>query len=156
MPEFPEVFYLERPDPLDAGKRNGAAMVEAFVGNPPFLGGRMISGELGNATRDWYFSQTPGAENLCDLAAYFLRRCADLVGIHGTLGLITTNTLSQGDTRSGGLKWLLQKEAWVIASATPSLMWPGSAAVTVSVLHAVRGRPQQFVGLSSTFSGRAA
>lgn len=32
MIEFPEVFYAERPDPLDGGKRNGAAWMDAFVG----------------------------------------------------------------------------------------------------------------------------
>jgi hypothetical protein len=31
--EFPEVFFLERPDPLDGGKVNGAAFIDAFVGN---------------------------------------------------------------------------------------------------------------------------
>lgn len=146
MVEFPEVFYLERPDPLDGGRVNGAALVDAFIGNPPFLGGRMISGTFGNATRDWYFSETPGAENLCDLAAYFLRRCASLIGAHGSLGLITTNTIAQGDTRLGGLKWLLLEEKWTIASATSALEWPGLAAVTVSTLHLLHGHPVEFLG----------
>jgi hypothetical protein len=36
--EFPEVFYGERPDPLDGGRVNRVAWMDAFVGNPPFLG----------------------------------------------------------------------------------------------------------------------
>jgi hypothetical protein len=35
MVELPEVFQAERPDPLDRGKVNGAAFMDAFVGNPP-------------------------------------------------------------------------------------------------------------------------
>jgi hypothetical protein len=38
--EFPEVFYGERPDPLDGGQVNRVAWMDAFVGNPPFHGGR--------------------------------------------------------------------------------------------------------------------
>src|SRR5690606_25516475 len=53
MIEFPEVFYGDRPDPLDRGKRNGKAWVDALVGNPPFLGGRRIRGELGDAYTEW-------------------------------------------------------------------------------------------------------
>jgi len=40
--EFPEVFFEERPDPLDEGKKNGAALMEAVVGNPPFGGKNTI------------------------------------------------------------------------------------------------------------------
>ncbi|MBK8172796.1 MAG: hypothetical protein IPK60_21000 [Sandaracinaceae bacterium] len=40
MAEFPEIFYAERPDPLDADQVNRAAFMDAFMGNPPFLGGR--------------------------------------------------------------------------------------------------------------------
>ena len=45
--EFPEVFYEKRPDPLQGRESNQAAFVDAFVGNPPFLGGRKVSGALG-------------------------------------------------------------------------------------------------------------
>jgi len=36
------VFFEERPDPLDEGKKNGAALMEAVVGNPPFGGKNTI------------------------------------------------------------------------------------------------------------------
>ena len=36
--ELPEVFFHERPDPLNGGELNRAAFVDAFVGNPPFMG----------------------------------------------------------------------------------------------------------------------
>lgn len=40
MIEFPEVFYAGRPDPLDGGRRNGAAWIDALVGDPPLVRGR--------------------------------------------------------------------------------------------------------------------
>ncbi len=36
--EFPEVFYEARPDVLEQGNVNGAACMDAFLGNMPFLG----------------------------------------------------------------------------------------------------------------------
>jgi hypothetical protein len=130
--EFPEVFYEERPDPLDGGKVNGAAYMEAFVGNPPFLGGRMISGIMGNEYREWLQMCTSSAGNTCDISAYFFRRADTLIGKIGTIGFISTNTISQGDTRVGGLGYLVGLGRHRIYSAWDSLAWPGVAAVTVS------------------------
>jgi hypothetical protein len=56
------------------------------------------------------------------------------------LGLIATNTIAQGDTRTTGLQWLTQNE-WRIYDAVSSMPWPGTAAVTVSVVHALHGTP---------------
>lgn len=66
MLEFPEVFYYERPDPLEGGKVNGAAFVEAFVGNPPFAGKNGISEAGGTAysrTTWWHGSSDPSARS---------------------------------------------------------------------------------------------
>ena len=51
--EFPEIFFDDRPDPLDGDRANGAAMMDAFVGNPPFMGGRRVRGMLGDAYTEW-------------------------------------------------------------------------------------------------------
>jgi hypothetical protein len=138
MIEFPEVFYAERPDPLDGNKVNGAAFVDAFVGNPPFAGGLLLSSTLGNGVIDWA-KQTLGlASAKADLCAHFLRRAASLIGQHGTLGFVATNSIAQGDTRTSGLQPLIQAGA-LVYDATQSLPWPGDAAVIVSVLHLAFG-----------------
>jgi hypothetical protein len=54
--------------------------------------------------------------------------------------MIATNTISQGDTREGGLLWLVAA-GWTIYDATVDLPWPGEAAVTVSVVHCAMGSP---------------
>lgn len=137
MLEFPEVFYAERPDPLDGGRVNGAAFVEAFVGNPPFLGGARVGVVHGVAYRDW-LALTSEATSMCDLSAFFFRRCGDLLGGFGAIGLVATNSVAQGDSRAVGLGWLIKSGA-TIFDATTSMPWPGDAAVSVSVVHVARG-----------------
>ncbi len=108
--EFPEVFYGERPDPLDGDRVNRVAWMDAFVGNPPFMGGSTIWPNLGGAYRDWLLQTHQGSHGNGDLCAHFLRRCALKLGMHGVMGFVLTNTAAQGDTRSLRLLPLLQVE----------------------------------------------
>ncbi|MDQ2643467.1 MAG: hypothetical protein M3020_06620, partial [Myxococcota bacterium] len=142
MLEFPEVFYLERPDPLEGGKVNGAAFVEAFVGNPPFAGKNGISEAGGPAYLSWLQTIHEGAHGNADLSAHFFRRAATFTGRHGTIGLIATNTIGQGDTRATGLQFLVG-HGFTIFDATVNLSWPGDAAVTVSVVQLATGNPSK-------------
>lgn len=124
--EFPEVF-----------DRNNAGF-DTIVGNPPFLGGTMISTQLGVPFRDWLYETVPEARNRCDLVAYFFRHSFDLLRLGGTLGLIGCNTIAQGDTRTGGLSWICNNGGEIFA-ARKRVKWPGSAAVVVSVVHVMKG-----------------
>ena len=142
MLEFPEVFYMEREDPLDDGKINKAAYMDAFVGNPPFMGGGQLSGTFGAAYLDWVLTIHPGAHGNADLSAHFFRRADTLLGAHGTIGLIATNTIGQGDTRATGLQYLVAKRGYTIYDATRNMPWPESgAAVTISIVHLAHGNP---------------
>jgi hypothetical protein len=152
MVELPEVFYLERPDPLDRMKVNGAAMVEAFVGNPPFAGKNGISETGGPQYLPWLQALHAGAHGNADLSAHFFRRADTLLGAHGSVGLIATNTIGQGDTRSTALQHLVN-QGFEIFAAIPTLPWPGEAAVTVSVVHLAKGRAK--LDLRHDFDGRA-
>ena len=137
--EFPEVFYEARPDPLDGGKVNGAAFMEAFVGNPPFLGMSKTAVTLGLHYTSWLQTRFSGPQGKSDLCAYFLRLAKRLLGPNGTMGFVGTNTLAQGDTREVGLMALGQEGA-AIYDAAVSIPWPGTAAVTVSTVHLAVGR----------------
>jgi len=123
--EFPEVF----------GRENGG--FDLFVGNPPFLGGRRTSTTLGDGYSDWLSCAFDGASNNADLVAFFFRRVFVMLNSTGTLGLLATNTIAQGDTRSTGLRWICT-HGGTIYSAIKRLKWPGLAAVTVSVIHITR------------------
>jgi hypothetical protein len=123
---FPEVFTRENPG------------FDAIVGNPPFLGGWRISGELGPAYRDWLLGIHDPAHGNADLVAHFFRRAFTLLREGGTFGLIATNTISQGDTRATGLL-PIREAGGVIYAAERRREWPGEAAVVVSVVHVHKG-----------------
>lgn len=136
--ELPEVFFLERRDPLEKGAVNRAAFMDAFVGNPPFMGKNGIAA-LDPVYPDWLQTVHEGAHGNADLSAHFFRRAASLLGLHGAIGLISTNTIAQGDTRATGLQHLVTRDGFTIYDATRSMMWPGDAAVSVSLVHLAKG-----------------
>ncbi len=144
--EFPEVFHAGRPDPLADGEASRTALMDAFVGNPPFAGKNGITAAGGPEYLDWLKAVHQGSHGNADLAAHFFRRTDSLLGGHGTIGLIATNTIAQGDTRASGLQALVARGD-VIYDATRSMLWPeAGAAVAVSVVHLARGRAARSVG----------
>ncbi len=124
--EFPEVFT----------RLNGG--FDVFVGNPPFAG----KNTLGSSTRAGYpvWLQTLHEESHgnADLVAHFYRRAFDSLRKDGAFGLIATNTIAQGDTRSTGLRWI-RLHGGTIFAARKRIRWPGAAAVVVSVVHVCKG-----------------
>jgi hypothetical protein len=124
--EFPEVFSRGNPG------------FDSVVGNPPFLGGLRISSLLGMIYFQYLTTQNDGAGHMCDLVAYFFRRSFAVLRSGGTLGLIATNSIAQGDTRNGGLAWICQRGG-TIFSARRRLRWPGAVSVIVSVVHMTKG-----------------
>lgn len=103
---------------------------DAIVGNPPFLGGKRISGRMGSRYREFLMSRYAAARGNVDLIAFFFQRCAE---ISSTMGLIATNTLAQGDTRVAGLADLIEHD-WSIFRAVPDYSWPGEASVVVALV----------------------
>ena len=124
--EFPEVF-----DRQNSG-------FDCFVGNPPFLGGSLISSRHGAAYRDALYSSFELTGDRMDLVAYFFRQAHALTRETGTLSLIATNTIAQGDTRTGGLSYICT-HGGEIYSANQRIKWPGVAAVTVSTVSIKKG-----------------
>ncbi|MCB9882375.1 MAG: N-6 DNA methylase [Planctomycetes bacterium] len=124
--EFGEVFERENPG------------FDAVVGNPPFAGKNSIAAGNPAGYPDWLKVVHEGSHGNADLVAHFYRRAFDLLRARGTLGLIATNTLAQGDTRSTGLRWI-GTHGGEIFRARKRVKWPGLAAVVVSVLHIHKG-----------------
>lgn len=137
--EFPEVFHGKRPDPLEADQANKAAWMDAFVGNPPFAGKNGISDAGGDNYLPWLQAVHEGAHGNADLSAHFFRRAFHLLGVHGTIGFIATNTIAQGDTRATGLKFIVDSGGQLY-DAVRSMKWPVPGAnVAVSVVHVAKG-----------------
>jgi hypothetical protein len=112
---FPEVFEI--------GGFN------AVIGNPPFLGGKKISGALGSSYREYLVDAIgQGTKGNADLIAFFLLRTHSLLNSTGQSGLIATNTLAQGDTREVGLDQLVTRGV-AIRRSIKSEPWPSKSAV---------------------------
>jgi len=123
--EFPEVF-----------ERGG---FDAFIGNPPFLGGKRISTAYGGPYLSYIKSKWSHTRGSADLCAFFFLRAFENQKNMGSFGLLATNTIGQGDTREVCLDYITQKGG-DIYSATPSQKWPGTAAVVISVVYVLRGK----------------
>jgi hypothetical protein len=123
--EFPEVFARE----------NGG--FDAIVGNPPFLGGSRISSEFGVIYLDYLLYLFSTAGDKTDLVLYFFARSSKILRIGGAAGLVATNTIAQGDSRS--TLRILKASGFHVFRAIRQLPWPGEATVVVSVLHLLNG-----------------
>ena len=118
--EFPEVFA-----------RGG---FDAFVGNPPFMGGQKITGTFGADYRKYLIEQLArGQRGSADLCAYFILRAGFLTREQGTAGLIATNTIAEGETRQVGLAQLPEMGVNLFRGIS-SQAWPGAAALAVAVI----------------------
>lgn len=124
--EFPEVFEREN------------SGFDAFVGNPPFAGKNTMAAANINKYPEWLQHLHEESHGNSDLVAHFFRCAFNLLRQDGIFGLIATNTIGQGDTRSTGLRWICKHDG-TIYSAQRRYKWPGQAAVVVSVIHIIKG-----------------
>ena len=124
--EFPEVFERGNPG------------FDAVVGNPPFAGKNSVAASNVSGYPEWLKRAHEKSHGNSDLVAHFFRRAFNLLRQGGTFGLIATNTIAQGDTRSSGLRWICEHDG-EIYRARKWVKWPGEAAVVVSVLHIAKG-----------------
>lgn len=126
--EFPEVFI----------RKNGG--FDAFVGNPPFLGGKKISTAFGSAFREFlvqFIAQ--GNKGSADLVTYFFLRSDSLVRASGCYGMIAADVIAQGESREVGLDQIVVNGSSIYA-ARSSEKWPGRATVVTSQVHIFRGK----------------
>src|SRR5262249_335563 len=86
--ELPQVFERDHPG------------FDGIGGNPPFAGKNTITNAYGEGYIDWLKMLHEESHGASDLVAHFFRRAFNLLGDGGAFGLIATNTIAQGDTRS--------------------------------------------------------
>ena len=128
--DVPEVMWDDR-DPFhwafEFPEVSAHGGFDAIIGNPPFQGGKKISGALGGDYRDYLVEWLAGGvRGSADLVAYFYLRASRLLAAKGGFGLIATNTVAQGDTREVGLDRLVD-DGWIVHRAIASEPWPGGA-----------------------------
>ena len=128
-------WILAVPDVMERGG------FDAVIGNPPFLGGKKVSGASGTNVREWFVNVVAGGvKGNADLVANFLLRGRELLSGGGNLGVIATNTVAQGDTREVGLDQLVAN-GFTITRSIQSRSWPAkSANLEYAALWGTRGQ----------------
>ena len=126
-------WFLEFPEVMQEGG------FDCILGNPPFLGGSKISGTFGYPYLIYLREFYPPAKGLCDFVAFFFRRNFSIIRNNGFVSLISTNTISQGDTREGSLD-VISILGGNINFAIRSLKWPGVASLQVSLVSIKNGK----------------
>lgn len=102
--------------------------VDVIVGNPPFLGGGRIRGELGDENTEALFAlYGDRLPNFCDLVCYWFERSRGSVeqGLARRVGLLATNSIRGGANRTvldrikqtGDIFWAQSDRDWVLEGA---------------------------------------
>lgn len=113
--------------------------VEAIVGNPPFLGGGKIRAELG---MDYLrkLQGENGTDAIVDLVCYWFRKAHDRLRQDCRAGLVGTSGIRVGKAREFALDYIAANGG-TITNAISSRIWPGDAALNVSMVNWVKGKP---------------
>lgn len=118
---FPEVFV---------GEGRG---FDAVVGNPPFMGGRLVGRRLGEAYQEYLKhirNHIPGSPDFC---AFFFLRAKQITAETACFGLIATKSLAETGSRVVSLDQLVAQGS-TIYRANANVIWPGKASVVVSII----------------------
>ncbi len=121
--EFPEVFSREN------------SGFDVFVGNPPFLGGKLISGASGSLYQKYLVAHvTLDKLSSVDLVVHFFLKVYALLRRSGYAGLLGRRSINEARNRDVGLGQLLDSGV-EIYKANTNIQWPGKAAVVVHQIH---------------------
>ena len=116
---------------------------DAIIGNPPFLGGKHLRLNLGDDYVEKVFKKFPKLKDV-DFCSYWFRLSHDnAVENNIRVGLVGTNSISQGKTRKATLDYITQNKGH-IHSAISTQPWSGEAKVHVSIVNWIYEQPTQY------------
>jgi type II restriction/modification system DNA methylase subunit YeeA len=113
---------------------------DAIIGNPPFLGGSRIRLELSDDYADRVFKKFSNIRAQVDFASYWFRLAHEHIGENGRAGLVATNSISQGKSRSVSLDYVIKNNGY-IHEAISTQVWSGQANVHVSLINWSKREP---------------
>ena len=114
--EFPEVFA-----------RGG---FDAFVGNPPFMGGTLATDAFGADYMGLLQKLNPPWHGKADYVVGFFKRAIETIRREGKMSFVATASLLRGESLDSGLRNLMRRGAKIYA-ARSSYKWPGTANLEV-------------------------
>ncbi|MBD2230022.1 DNA methyltransferase [Phormidium tenue] len=107
---------------------------DAIIGNPPFLGGKYMRLAIGDEYIDRVFQKFPDVKDSVDFCAYWFRLAHDHIQENSRVGLVGTNSVSQGKSRIAALDYVVQNGGH-IHEAISTQPWSGQAKVHVSIVN---------------------
>ncbi|BAZ80843.1 N-6 DNA methylase [Sphaerospermopsis kisseleviana CS-549] len=116
---------------------------DAIIGNPPFLGGKHIRISLNDEYVDRIFQTFPNVKDSVDFCAYWFRLAHDKINENGRVGLVATNSISQGKSRIAALDYITQNGGY-IHEAVSTQPWSGAAKVHVSIVNWCKQQPEKY------------
>jgi SAM-dependent methyltransferase len=116
---------------------------DAIIGNPPFLGGKHMRLTLGDDYIDRIFSKFSDVQDSVDFCSYWFRLAHHCLGQKGRAGLVGTNSISQGKSRTASLDYIT-KNGGYIHNAISSQPWSGEAKVHVSLVNWITEKPTHY------------
>jgi hypothetical protein len=143
--EFPEVF-----DAGENGKRPTG--FDAFVGNPPFMGGTLATARYGADYMEFLQRRLPPWHGKADYVVGFFKRVFEGLAEHGFASLVATAALIRGETLDSGLR-PMRASSLIIYNARSPYQWPGTAALEVVNVSFTRRWSGQFLLDDSPVAG---
>jgi hypothetical protein len=157
-----ELHISERPLPLDnldqnflsmdalliteaegAPKRAEWPKADVIIGNPPFLGAKLLKPELGPDYVKQLRRVYPEIPGMADFCVYWIRRANDQLNtctsndpVAGRAGLVGTQNIRNNASRIGGLDQVVK--SGTIIEAVDNQPWSGEANVHVSIVNWVK------------------
>ena len=107
---------------------------DAYVGNPPFLGGKHMRLNLGDEYVQRVFQRFPEVRDSVDFCTYWFRLAQENLKPDGRAGLVATNSIRHGKSRRASLDYIRDNGGY-IHSAISTQPWSGEANVHVSIVN---------------------
>ncbi|MEH2322624.1 MAG: DNA methyltransferase [Nostoc sp.] len=116
---------------------------DAIIGNPPFLGGKHLRIALSDEYIDKVFKRFPDVKDSVDFCAYWFRLAHEHIDEKGRVGLVATNSISQGKSRVATLDYI-NKNNGHIHEAVSTQPWSGEAKLHVSIVNWSKENPNKY------------
>jgi type I restriction-modification system DNA methylase subunit len=129
--EFPEVFT---PSPVGEGQGEGKSGFDCILGNPPYLGGRNITSQIGKRLNNTIFYLFKSSGTSVDLCSYFVKRIWTLLRQRGQMGCLATESISFGANAKTSLEYILRNGGHVRFAKT-NVEWPGNRARRITIIN---------------------
>ncbi|BAU66857.1 DNA modification methyltransferase related protein [Stanieria sp. NIES-3757] len=114
----------------------------AIIGNPPFLGGKILRQELGNEYTEKVYKEFKEVKGQPDFCTLWFRKAHDNLDENGRVGFVGTNSITQNVSRTASLDYIVNNGGY-IHEAISSQVWSGEANVHVSIVNWSKQKPEK-------------